>query len=99
MTNRPRMTVQVGSGSGLDSEVEIYLNPEARRILIAELTKLDRTNDHFHVFSFDDSNGLQLSEIPYSTGDMPVCALKVLLRYDDWDAEYFPHVMEPPSNE
>ncbi len=98
MIPRPRMTVQATPGSGLDREVEIYLNPEARRMLIAELTKLDRTNDHFHVFSFEDWNGLQLSEIPYSPGDAPVTALKVLLRYDDWDAEHFPHVMESPSD-
>lgn len=99
MTDRPRMTVQVSAGTGLDREVEIYLNPEARRILVAELTKLNRTDDHFHVFSFEDWNGLQLSEVPYSAGDTPVAALKVLLRYDDWDAEHFPHVMASPGKE
>ena len=97
MTNRPRMTVQINGEVG-SQEVQIYLNPEARHWLIAELQKLDRSDDHFHVFSFEDWGGLQLSDVPYGPSDKTVPALKVLLRYDDWDAEYFPHVMAPPPD-
>lgn len=97
MTARPRMTVQISGQEGAQ-EVEIYLNPEARRWLIAQLTKLDRTDDHFHAFSFEEWEGLQLSKVPYDPEDKPACALKMLLRYDDWDAEYYPHVMVPPDD-
>jgi hypothetical protein len=96
MAARPRMTIQVIGEAG-SQEVQVYLNPEARQWLIAQLNKLDRQDDHFHAFSFDEWDGLQLSDIPYSAGDKLACALKVLLRYDDWDAEHFPHVMEPPK--
>jgi hypothetical protein len=91
------MTIQVSGVEG-GQEVEIYINPEARRWLVAELNKLDRVNDHFHAFSFDDCEGLQLSSISYSPEEKTACALKVLLRYDDWDAEHFPHVMVPPAD-
>ncbi len=97
MTARPRMTVQISGDEG-GQKVEIYLNPEARQWLIAQLTGLSRANDHFHAFTFDDWEGLQLSSVPYSPGDRPAAALKVLLRYDDWDAKYFPHVMAPPDD-
>lgn len=96
MKARPRMTIQVNGETGAQ-EVQIYLNPEARDWLIEQLNKLDRKDDHFHAFSFEDWDGLQLSDIPYSPGDNPACALKVLLRQDDWDEQYFPHVMEPPK--
>jgi hypothetical protein len=90
------MTVQIDGAPG-SQEAQIYLNPEARQWLIAQLNKLDRRDDHFHVFSFEDWDGLQLSDIPYSPNDKTVPALKVLLRQDDWDEQYFPHVMEPPK--
>jgi hypothetical protein len=96
MTERPRMTVQVSNGTGLDREVEILLNPAARRLLVSQLEKLDRGDDHLHVFSFEEDS-LALSEIPYRDGDQPVCALKISLRYDDWDEEHFPHVMKQPG--
>ena len=97
MTARPRMTIQVNGAEG-GQEVEIYLNPEARQWLIAQLSGLDRANDHFHAFSFEEWEGLQLSTVPYGAEDKPVSALKVLLRYDDWDTEYYPHVMVPPDD-
>jgi hypothetical protein len=90
------MTVQVNGEAG-SQEVEIYLNPEARQWLITELQKLDRSDDHFHAFSFEEWDGLQLSDIPYRPGDTTAPALKVLLRHDDWDEQYFPHVMALPS--
>jgi len=93
----PRMTIQVSGDPG-GQEVEILLNPEARKWLIAALNKLDRADDHFHAFTFEEWDGLQLSAIPYGPGDTPAVALKVLLRYDDWDAEHFPHVMVRPPD-
>ena len=96
MTERPRMTVQVSNGTGLDREVEILLNPAARRLLISQLERLDRSDDHLHVFSFEEDS-LTLSEVPYKEDDQPVCALKISLRYDDWDAQHYPHVMEQPG--
>ncbi len=91
MSERPRLTVQIDG-----SEVILCLNPEARRQLIAELQNLDRQSDHFHVLGPEVGDDLQVSQIPYRPEDQLAYALKVCLRYDDWDAEHFPHVMAPP---
>ena len=91
MSDRARLTVQID-----DAEVILYLNPEARRRLIAELQNLDRSHDHFHVLGPEVGDELQTSQIPYDPGDRLAYSLKVCLRYDDWDAAHFPHVLEPP---
>jgi len=51
-------------------------------------------NDHFHLFSFQDDDELRLSEIPYHEGDKIFTAAKIMLRMDEWDKKFFPHVME-----
>ena len=91
MSERPRLTVQIN-----DSEVILYLNPEARRCFIAELQNLDRHSDDFHVLGPEVGGELQTSQIPYGSGDQLAYSLKVCLRYDDWDAAHFPHVLSPP---
>ena len=97
MTDKPRMTVQVSNGRRFDREVEILLNPAARKRMVDELMKLDRANDHVHSFSFKEGDGgLLLSKIPYHPDDQP--ALKTSLRYDDWDKQHFPHVMTDPGD-
>lgn len=88
MSDRPRLTVQIDG-----SEVILCLNPEARTRLISELQSLGRDNDHFHVLGPEAGDVLHTSQIPYVPGDRLAYALKVCLRYDDWDAEHFPHVM------
>src|SRR5262245_24821984 len=99
MSVRPRMTVQISGDKPGSREVKIYFNPQARERFVAELMKLDRSDDHFHVFNFEECGGLRMSEIPYSPDDEVIPALKVLLRYDDWDEKYFPHMMTPPKDD
>lgn len=98
MSERPRMTVVIDGEVKGSREVQLLLNPVARDLLVAELMKLDRSNDHFHLLSFEEWSELTLSTIPYTTGDELVPAVKVSLRYDDWDAEHFPHVMATPAD-
>lgn len=93
MADRPRFTVQIDG-----SEVILYLNPEARSRLIAELQHLDRRSDHFHVLGPEVGDELQTSQIPYRPDDQLAYSMKVCLRYDDWDEEHFPHVMAPPPD-
>jgi hypothetical protein len=92
MTERARLTVQI---NGRDDDVTLYLNPAARERLIAELLKLNRADDHFYILGPETGDELQTSQIPYEPGDQLAWSVKVLLRYDDWDEEHFPHVMAP----
>jgi len=85
----PRLTIS-RSNAG---EVQVLMNPEARDRLIQLLQKLSPSNDHFHLQAVEDNNLLQLSEIPYREDDEVFSAVKVLLRLDEWDRKYFPHVM------
>lgn len=91
MTEQPRLTVQIDG-----QEVVLYLNPEARSRLIRELQALDRHSDHFHLLGAEVGDPLSLSQIAYEPDDQLAYSMKVCLRYDDWDAESFPHVMVPP---
>lgn len=93
MSERPRLTVQIDG-----SEVVLYLNPEARSRLLAELLHLDRRNDHLHVLGPEVGDELHLSQIPYGRDAQLAYSMKVCIRYDDWDDEYFPHVMASPPD-
>jgi hypothetical protein len=92
MSERPRLTVQIDG-----SEVILYLNLEARSRLISELQSLDRHSDHFHVLGSEVGDDLQTSQIAYRPKDQLAYSMKVCLRYDDWDAEHFPHLMAAPE--
>ena len=94
MAERPRLTVQI-DGNDEGAEVILHLNPAARDRLIAELLKLDRTDDHFHILGPEAGDELQKLQIPYEPDDRLAYSVKVVLRHDDWDEEHFPHVMAP----
>ena len=81
-----------------DGSFEILVNEAGRDLLVQELQRLDKTWDHFHLDHFDepelvDATEVQLANIPYNNGDEVFQHGKVLLRPDDWDAEYFPQVL------
>ncbi|MBL8545869.1 MAG: hypothetical protein JNL81_05355 [Hyphomonadaceae bacterium] len=81
-----------------DGTFEIYLNEEARELVVRELQRLDKSWDHFHLDHFEDAGmefatDVPLRATPYNEGDKVFKSGKVLLRPDDWDAEHFPHVM------
>ena len=77
---------------GEPTEVEIYLNPEARDQLIRELQRLSERSDHTHYGTWEGAE-VQLQDVAYSPGQVVVDHMKILFRLDEWDQQYFPHVM------
>jgi hypothetical protein len=85
---KPRITVDLTA----NGEFEIWLNGTGRDLLIRQLNGLSEKNDHFHLG-------------PSPIGEVEVCTrgyraeLKVsefgtvFFRTDDWDRQYFPHVL------
>jgi hypothetical protein len=93
---KPRVTINLTS----DGELEIYLNPEGRDLLIKELQALDKGNEHFHMGTDDQYfEGIELSKHPYRSNDRILDRAKVLFRLDEWDRRYYPHVFAPESEE
>jgi hypothetical protein len=93
---KPRITVNLAA----DGEFEIWLNPEGRDLLIKELQGLSERNDHFHLGPAQIGE-VEVSSRPYRPDDQLLEFGKVLFRTDDWDRQYFPHVLdgaEPNSN-
>lgn len=93
------MTARVTVCVRADGGFEILLNEAGRDLLVEELSRLDRRWDHFHLDHFADpeiadSTDVMLSVVPYRSGDKCLENGKILLRPDDWDREYFPHVLE-----
>jgi len=87
------MTARITISAKPDGELEIWLNPEGRDLLVRELQALSPMNDHFHLGTWDGAE-IQLRSIPYRPSDKIVHAGKVLLRLDEWDHAYHPHVLE-----
>jgi hypothetical protein len=90
-----RITISLSSGG----ELHIHLNEEGRDLLIQELQRLKKTagNDHFHLGAYEGAE-VEMRSIPYNATDSILYAAKVMLRPDDWDAEYYPHVLTPQPN-
>ena len=90
----PRITVTTTKGDdGEPTEVLLYVNPEGRDLLVRELMRLDPTNEHFHLMGASWGVG-NLREIAYAADETALPHLKVLFRLDEWDQQYFPHVMK-----
>ncbi len=86
-----RVTISVKS----DGELEIWLNPEGRDQLVRELQALSASKDHFHLGTW--GGDIKLGSLSYRPTDRIVDTAKVLFRPDDWDRQYFPHVLETDS--
>ncbi|MEQ1493512.1 MAG: hypothetical protein ABL932_23500 [Terricaulis sp.] len=91
---KPRVTVCTRA----DGTFEILLNEAGRDLMVKELQRLDRSWDHFHLDYYvdpdiADGTDVVLSSIPYRDDDTVLENGKVLLRPDDWDQQYFPHVV------
>ncbi len=97
---KPRITVEAYH-AGEAAEVFVYLNESGRDIFIEELSDLSHKNDHFHLGA-PEWTGLEedpLSMIAYGQGATVAGHLKVLFRPDEWDKEYYPHLMKrKPAN-
>ena len=96
------MTVRVTVCERPDGAFEIWFNEAGRDLLVKELQRLDQKWDHFHLDHFEDpemefGTDVPLRATPYNEGDKVFQVDKFLLRPDDWDAEYFPHVMPPTT--
>lgn len=69
----PRITINLSGG-----ELQSWLNPEGRDLLVRQLQCLSEASDHFHIHEIIEWG-------------------KVLFRPDEWDARYFPHVLDEPE--
>ena len=87
MAGTPRITIAMNEG-----ELNLYVNEEGRDLLVKELANLNRQSDHAHFGSWEGAE-VELRSIPYHAGDEIVHAAKISLRPDDWDEQYFPHVL------
>jgi len=95
MPNKARLTVEIETDKdGSHDYVEIFLNPEAIKLLIRELSALSEENDHFHCTPEDwEDPEVPLSIVPYVSGNTTAKHVKVMYRNDEWDKEHFPHVL------
>jgi len=85
---KPRITIAINDGT-----LEILLNEEGRDLLVQELTSLSKKRDHFHLMPEELVYEVPLQVKPYRKADQVIEYGKVLFRPDDWDAQYFPHVL------
>jgi hypothetical protein len=76
-----------------DGELEIFLNEAGRDKLVKELQRLDHRSEHFHL-STEDYAEVHLQSIAYDRGNQIIDAAKVLLRPDEWDRRYYPHLFD-----
>lgn len=88
---KPRITISVTEGG----EFEIYLNETGRDRLVEELQRLDKSWDHFHLAPEGFDMDVDLQSTSYDAKHRVYDWGKVLFRPDEWDAEFYPHVMEP----
>ncbi|MGE3871497.1 MAG: hypothetical protein AB7F74_00935 [Parvibaculaceae bacterium] len=86
---KPRITINLTA----DGSLEIWLNETGRDLLVEQLQSLDENNDHLH-FGQTEADDIEVSSRPYSPSDKILGHGKVLFRTDDWDRQYFPHVLD-----
>jgi hypothetical protein len=93
---KPRITITYTKGKkGELDEVLFYMNPEGRDLLVKELNHLDERSDHLHMQPEEWGGELPLQMKAYRPGEEElVWSAKMMLRLDEWDREYFPHVIE-----
>ena len=90
---KPRITVNLNNAG----DFEVSINEEGRDLLVQELQRLDKANDHFHLGP-DEGSDIRLSTRPYRPEDKILEYGKVLFRPDEWDKQYYPHVFDLKSN-
>ena len=87
---RPRITMVLeedGESFGL------YLNDAGRDLLVKELRRLDRQWDHLHAAP-EEMGEVAMASRPYEPGQRVLQWGKISFRPDDWDREYYPHVLD-----
>jgi hypothetical protein len=87
---KPRVTVCLRP----DGTFELLLNEAGRDLMVRELQNLNREWDHFHLDGEPElATDVPLLAAAYNDDDQVLRHGKVLLRPDDWDWRYYPHVM------
>lgn len=87
------MAARITMNLNANGELEIWLNPEGRDVLVKELQGLTEVSDHFHLGPKALSE-VEVSDRPYRSDDRLLEYGKVIFRTDAWDAQYFPHVLD-----
>ena len=90
---KPRITLNL-TASG---ELEISLNEAGRDLLVRELNALSQTSEHFHFAPSDLGGEVEVSSRAYRPTDKVIEFGKVLFRTDEWDKQYYPHVIDDGS--
>lgn len=88
------MAARIHINRNAHGEVELWLNEEGRDLLVKELGRLGPEHEHFHLGPSGDQPEVPLQTVPYRPDDEVFAWGKVLFRLDEWDAQYFPHVLE-----
>jgi len=91
-TMKARITVNVDK----DGEFQIWLNAAGRDQLVAELLALSEASDHFHLGAYKGAE-VEMSSVPYNDGDTIFGSGKVFFRTEDWEKQFFPHVVKETS--
>lgn len=99
MMAKPRITFTMQrSENGRPSELQVYVNPEGRDLLVKELTQLDERWDHAHLQDEKWTTDVPLQTRAYvPEREEIIDCVKILFRTDEWDAEHFPHVLKDDS--
>jgi hypothetical protein len=90
---KPRITINTNG----DGELEISLNEAGRDLLVRELQQLSQRSDHFHFGPEEFGGEVPVQTRAYREGDRIIEWGKVMLRPDEWDARYYPHVLDDPE--
>lgn len=93
--DKPRITMTI---SDHGSFFELYVNEAGRSKLINALQALDEDNEHLHLDP-DGIGDLLMSTKAYNSGQTVIAYGKIYLRKDEWDAEYYPHVLAPEETQ
>jgi hypothetical protein len=89
------MKARITISTNKDGELELWLNPTGRDLLVQELQHLGEKSDHFHLGPEEFAGEVPVQTIPYRDSDEIIEWGKVYFRPDEWDQEYFPHVLAP----
>ena len=95
---KPRITISEDA----NGQIEVRLNPAGRDDLVRELQHFSEQNDHFHLTPKEMDGEVALYSRGYRKGDRVFDWGKVMLRFDEWDERFFPHVLEenaPPHTD
>jgi hypothetical protein len=87
---KPRITISQTK----DGDLQVWLNPAGRDLLVRKLQGLSETNDHIHLTPAGLDGDVEVQSRAYHEDDQVIQWAKFLFRPDEWDTRYFPHVMD-----